>query len=95
MPAEIQNGIMCAMEEKRMALHRGGGSGGGVGPVALAFLCLVAHAWARPAVPGELPPAAHADTETTTNVPFAAALDVAGRAPDSPIRRVCATGAPP
>ena len=35
--------------------------------------------WARTAVPASLPPAAHADTEVSTNVPFTAALDSAGR----------------
>ena len=30
-------------------------------------------------VPAALPPAVHADTETVTNVPFATALDAAGR----------------
>ena len=30
---------------------------------------------ARPPVPAALPPVAHADTETVTNVPFTASLD--------------------
>ena len=34
---------------------------------------------ARPPVSAGLPPVVHADVETTTNIPFAAALDVAGR----------------
>ena len=34
---------------------------------------------ARPPVSAGLPPVVYADTETTTNVPFTAALDVAGR----------------
>ena len=34
---------------------------------------------ARPPVPAALPPVAHADTETVTNVPFTASLDAAGR----------------
>ena len=36
-------------------------------------------AWARTVVPASLPPAIHADTEVSTNVPFTAALDAAGR----------------
>ena len=36
-------------------------------------------AWAHPAVPVALPPVAHADTETVTNVPFTASLDAVGR----------------
>ena len=45
------------------------------------FLCAGASllAGARPAVPAALPPVAHADTETVTNVPFTASLDAAGR----------------
>lgn len=44
------------------------------------FLCIGAFmsAWAGSAVPASLPPVAHADTETVTNVPFTAALDVSG-----------------
>ena len=42
-------------------------------------ICLAASAWGRAAVPAALPPAVHADTETVTNVPFATALDAAGR----------------
>ena len=42
-------------------------------------ICLAASAWGRVAVPAALPPAVHADMETVTNVPFAAALEVAGR----------------
>ena len=34
---------------------------------------------ASPPVPAALPPVAHADTETVTNVPFTASLDAAGR----------------
>lgn len=40
---------------------------------------IAASAWGRAAVPAALPPAVHADTETVTNVPFAVALDAAGR----------------
>lgn len=40
---------------------------------------IAASTWGRVAVPAELPPAVHADTETVTNVPFAVALDAAGR----------------
>ena len=47
-------------------------------PMALAVL-IVVSAWGRAVVPAALPPAVHADTETVTNVPFATALDVAGR----------------
>ena len=47
-------------------------------PMALAVLIAVS-AWGRAAVPAALPPAVHADTEAVTNVPFATALDVAGR----------------
>ena len=36
-------------------------------------------AWARTVVPASLPPAVHADTEVSTNVPFTATLDAAGR----------------
>ena len=36
-------------------------------------------AWARTVVPASLPPAIHADTEVSTNVPFTATLDAAGR----------------
>ena len=36
-------------------------------------------AWARTVVPASLPPAVHADTEVSTNVPFTVALDAAGR----------------
>ena len=36
-------------------------------------------AWARTVVPASLPPVTHADTEVSTNVPFATALDAAGR----------------
>ena len=36
-------------------------------------------AWARTVVSASLPPAVHADTEVSTNVPFATALDAAGR----------------
>ena len=46
--------------------------------LALAVL-IAASTWGRVAVPAELPPAVHADTETATNVPFAVALDAAGR----------------
>ena len=47
-------------------------------PMALAVL-IVVSAWGRAVVPAALPPAVHADTETVTNVPFATALDAAGR----------------
>ena len=47
-------------------------------PMALAVL-IVVSVWGRAVVPAALPPAVHADTETVTNVPFATALDVAGR----------------
>ena len=47
-------------------------------PMVLAVL-IVVSAWGRAVVPAALPPAVHADTETVTNVPFATALDVAGR----------------
>ena len=47
-------------------------------PMALAVL-IVVSAWGRAVVSAALPPAVHADTETVTNVPFATALDVAGR----------------
>ena len=47
-------------------------------PMALAVL-IVVSAWGRAVVPAALPPAVHADTETVTNVPFAVALDAAGR----------------
>ena len=47
-------------------------------PMALAVL-IVVSAWDRAVVPAALPPAVHADTETVTNVPFATALDAAGR----------------
>ena len=47
-------------------------------PMALAVL-IVVSAWGRAVVPAALPPTVHADTETVTNVPFATALDVAGR----------------
>ena len=46
--------------------------------LALAVL-IAASTWGRVAVPAALPPAVHADTETVTNVPFATALDAAGR----------------
>ena len=46
--------------------------------LALAVL-IAASVWGRAAVPTALPPDVHADTETATNVPFAVALDVAGR----------------
>ena len=46
--------------------------------LALAVL-IAASTWGRVAVPAALPPAVHADTETVTNVPFAVALDAAGR----------------
>ena len=51
----------------------------GVFNLAALAVCLVGSAWARPAVPVELPSVVHADTETTTNVSFTASLDVAGR----------------
>ena len=65
-------------------------------PMALAVL-IVVSAWGRAVVPAALPPAVHADTETVTNVPFAAALDVAGRralpwARGSGRRHVCVRG---
>ena len=47
-------------------------------PMALAVL-IVVSVWGRAVVPAALPPAVHADTETVTNVPFAVALDAAGR----------------
>ena len=47
-------------------------------PMALAVL-IVVSAWGRAVVPAALPSAVHADTETVTNVPFATALDAAGR----------------
>ena len=47
-------------------------------PMALAVL-IVVSVWGRAVVPAALPPAVHADTETVTNVPFATALDAAGR----------------
>ena len=47
-------------------------------PMVLVVL-VAASAWGREAVPAALPPAVHADMETMTNVPFAAALEVAGR----------------
>ncbi len=40
---------------------------------------IAASTWGRVAVPAALPPAVHADMETVTNVPFAVALDAAGR----------------
>ena len=45
------------------------------------FLCagVTLLAGAYPAVPAALPPVAHADSETVTNVPFTASLDAAGR----------------
>ena len=48
---------------------------------ACALFCLGVSicAWARVAAPVSLPPAVHADTEVSTNVPFTAALDAAGR----------------
>lgn len=45
----------------------------------LSPICFSTSTWGRVAVPAALPPAVHADTETVTNVPFAVALDVAGR----------------
>lgn len=45
----------------------------------LSPICFSTSTWGRVAVPAALPPAVHADTETVTNVPFATALDVAGR----------------
>lgn len=45
----------------------------------LSPICFSTSAWGRVAVPAALPPAVHADTETVTNVPFAVALDAAGR----------------
>ena len=47
-------------------------------PMALAVL-IVVSAWGRAVVPAALPPAVHADTEVSTNVPFTATLDAAGR----------------
>lgn len=38
----------------------------------MALLLASAGAWARTAVPASLPPAVHADTEVSTNVPFTA-----------------------
>ena len=45
----------------------------------LSPICFSTSTWGRVAVPAALPPAVHADTETVTNVPFAVALDAAGR----------------
>ena len=45
----------------------------------LSPICFSTSAWGRAVVPAALPPAVHADTETVTNVPFAVALDAAGR----------------
>lgn len=45
----------------------------------LSPICFSTSTWGRVAVPAELPPAVHVDTETVTNVPFAVALDAAGR----------------
>ena len=45
----------------------------------LSPICFSTSTWGRVAVPAALPPAVHADTETVTNVPFATALDAAGR----------------
>ena len=53
------------------------------GTRALAAACLAvglaAAAFARPAPPAAPPPTAHADTETSTNVPFAAPSGAPGR----------------
>ena len=57
-----------------MSIHRHGAYS------ALLFCAWAAlAAWARTVVPASLPPAVHADTEVSTNVPFTAALDAAGR----------------
>lgn len=45
----------------------------------LSPICFSTSTWGRVAVPAALPPAVHADMETVTNVPFAVALDAAGR----------------
>ena len=45
----------------------------------VAGLGFVVRTDARTSVPVSLPPVLHADTETTTNVPFSASLDAAGR----------------
>ena len=45
----------------------------------MSLLLASAGAWARTVVPASLPPAVHADTEVSTNVPFTATLDAAGR----------------
>ena len=45
----------------------------------LSPICFSTSTWGRVAVPAALPPAVHADTEVSTNVPFTAVLDAAGR----------------
>ena len=45
----------------------------------MSLLLASAGAWARTVLPASLPPAVHADTEVSTNVPFTATLDAAGR----------------
>ena len=47
--------------------------------VLVAAVCVSCAAWALPPVRPVLPPVTHDDTETTTNVPFAAWQDCAGK----------------
>ena len=51
----------------------------GIKCLLFSFLGLTMAATASPSVPVSLPPVAHADTETTTNVAFAAGMPSSGR----------------
>ena len=51
----------------------------GIKCLRFSFLGLTMAATASPSVPVSLPPVAHADTETTTNVAFAAGMPSSGR----------------
>ena len=51
----------------------------GIKCLLFSFLVLTMSALASPSVPVSLPPVVHADTETTTNVAFAAGIPYSGR----------------